>query len=63
MADLPASSAPDGAHFQPDGRPVDEQLADLRVRIDVVDQQLIALLNARAKLAQAVGEEIGRAHV
>ncbi len=43
-------------HFQPDGRPVDEQLADLRVRIDVVDQQLLALLNARAKLAQAVGE-------
>jgi chorismate mutase/prephenate dehydratase len=43
-------------HFQPDGRPVDEQLADLRVRIDVVDQQLIALLNARARLAQAVGE-------
>jgi chorismate mutase/prephenate dehydratase len=43
-------------HFQPDSRPVDEQLADLRVRIDVVDQQLIALLNARARLAQAVGE-------
>ncbi len=43
-------------HFQPDGRPVDEQLADLRVRIDVVDQQLLTLLNARAKLAQAVGE-------
>ncbi|WP_290868794.1 prephenate dehydratase [Aquabacterium sp.] len=43
-------------HFQPDGRPVDEQLADLRVRIDVVDQQLLTLLNTRAKLAQAVGE-------
>jgi chorismate mutase/prephenate dehydratase len=42
--------------FQPDGRPVDEQLADLRVRIDVVDQQLLTLLNERAKLAQAVGE-------
>ena len=54
MADLPVP-APDD-HFQPDGRPVDEQLADLRVRIDVVDQQLIHLLNARAKLAQAVGE-------
>jgi chorismate mutase/prephenate dehydratase len=42
--------------FQPDGRPVDEQLADLRVRIDVVDQQLLNLLNTRARLAQAVGE-------
>lgn len=49
-----ADQAPD--HFQPDGRPVDEQLADLRVRIDVVDQQLLKLLNERAKLAQAVGE-------
>ncbi len=49
-----ADHAPD--HFQPDGRPVDEQLADLRVRIDVVDQQLLKLLNERAKLAQAVGE-------
>jgi len=53
MADPTPTSAP---HFQPDGRPVDEQLADLRVRIDVIDQQLITLLNARAKLAQAVGE-------
>ncbi len=49
-----ADQAPD--HFKPDGRPVDEQLADLRVRIDVVDQQLLKLLNERAKLAQAVGE-------
>ncbi|MBI3382807.1 MAG: prephenate dehydratase [Aquabacterium sp.] len=49
-----ADHAPD--HFKPDGRPVDEQLADLRVRIDVVDQQLLKLLNERAKLAQAVGE-------
>lgn len=49
-----ADHAPD--HFKPDGRPVDEQLADLRVRIDVVDQQLLNLLNERAKLAQAVGE-------
>ncbi|KGM42285.1 chorismate mutase [Aquabacterium sp. NJ1] len=31
-------------------------MADLRVRIDVVDQQLLKLLNERAKLAQAVGE-------
>ena len=43
-------------HYQPDGRPVDQQLADLRVRIDSVDQQLLALLNQRAGLAQAVGE-------
>lgn len=43
-------------HFQPDGRPVDEQLADLRVKIDSVDQELLSLLNQRAKLAQAVGE-------
>jgi chorismate mutase/prephenate dehydratase len=49
-----ADHAPD--HFQPDDRPVDAQLADLRVRIDVVDQQLLSLLNERAKLAQAVGE-------
>ena len=46
----------DSAHFQPDDRPVDDQLADLRVRIDAVDQQLIALINQRARLAQAVGE-------
>jgi chorismate mutase/prephenate dehydratase len=43
-------------HFKPDDRPVEAQLADLRVRIDVVDQQLLNLLNERAKLAQAVGE-------
>lgn len=43
-------------HHQPDGRPIDEQLADLRVSIDSVDQQLLALLNQRAQLAQAVGE-------
>jgi chorismate mutase/prephenate dehydratase len=48
--------APAAPHFEPDGRPVEAQLADLRVRIDVVDQQLLTLLNARAKLAQAVGE-------
>lgn len=46
----------DSAHFQPDDRPVDEQLADLRVRIDAVDQQLLDLINQRARLAQAVGE-------
>ncbi|AWI54343.1 chorismate mutase [Aquabacterium olei] len=44
------------AHYQPDGRPVDEQLADLRVRIDALDVELLSLLNARARLAQAVGE-------
>ena len=31
-------------------------LADLRVEIDAADQQLLALLNARAQLAHAVGE-------
>lgn len=46
----------DLVHFQPDDRPVNEQLADLRVRIDAVDQQLISLINQRACLAQAVGE-------
>jgi chorismate mutase / prephenate dehydratase len=46
----------DSAHFQPDGRPVDEQLADLRVRIDALDRQLLDLVNQRARLAQAVGE-------
>jgi chorismate mutase/prephenate dehydratase len=35
---------------------VNEQLADLRVRIDSVDKQLLDLLNQRARLAQAVGE-------
>ncbi len=54
MADQ--ANAQPAPHFEPDERPVDEQLADLRVRIDVVDQQLLTLLNARAKLAQAVGE-------
>ena len=53
MADTPDTAS---GHFQPDGRPVDEQLADLRVQIDAVDQQLLSLLNQRAKLAQAVGE-------
>ena len=53
MADTPDSAS---GHFQPDGRPVDAQLADLRVQIDSVDQQLLSLLNQRAKLAQAVGE-------
>mgnify|MGYP003488595320 CR=1 FL=1 len=52
----------DSAHFQPDDRPVDDQLADLRVRIDAVDQQLVALINQRARLAQAVGEDVGEAH-
>ncbi|MCH8179300.1 MAG: prephenate dehydratase [Proteobacteria bacterium] len=56
MADTPSPSVPAGAHFQPDGRPVDEQLAELRVKIDAVDQQMLALLNQRAQLAQAVGE-------
>ena len=53
MAD---TSPTPSAYFQPDARPVDEQLGDLRVQIDAVDQQLLALLNQRAKLAQAVGE-------
>ncbi|TDP88422.1 chorismate mutase [Aquabacterium commune] len=52
MADTIANTL----HFQPDGRPVDEQLGELRVKIDTVDQQLLALLNQRAQLAQAVGE-------
>jgi chorismate mutase / prephenate dehydratase len=43
-------------HFVPDGRPVAEQLGELRVRIDSVDRQLLTLLNQRARLAQAVGE-------
>ena len=43
-------------HPSPDQRPVEEQLGDLRTRIDAVDQQLLQLLNQRAQLAQAVGE-------
>ena len=35
---------------------MEEQLKPLRDRIDAVDEQLIALLSARAKLAQEVGE-------
>ena len=53
MADTPDAAS---GHFQPDGRPVDEQLAELRVQIDSVDQELLSLLNQRARLAQAVGE-------
>lgn len=53
MADTPA---PTPGHFQPDSRPVDVQLGELRVQIDALDQQLLALLNQRAKLAQCVGE-------
>ena len=62
MADLPAppasplSSGQASDHFVPDGRAVDEQLADLRVHIDQADRALLALLNQRARLAQAVGE-------
>ena len=52
MADTP--QAPHA--YQPDDRPVDEQLADLRVRIDSVDRQLLALMSERARLAHAVGE-------
>ena len=43
-------------HPSPDQRPVEDQLGDLRGRIDAVDQQLLSLLNQRAQLAQAVGE-------
>ncbi|CAH0354163.1 prephenate dehydratase [Aquabacterium sp. CECT 9606] len=43
-------------HPSPDQRPVEEQLGELRTRIDAVDQQLLQLLNQRAQLAQAVGE-------
>ena len=46
--DLPA--------FQPANRPVDEQLADLRVQIDALDRELLSLINRRARLAHAVGE-------
>jgi len=53
MADTPTTTS---SHCQPDGRPVDVQLGELRVKIDAVDQQLLSLLNQRAQLAQAVGE-------
>ncbi|MES2089072.1 MAG: prephenate dehydratase [Pseudomonadota bacterium] len=43
-------------HLSNDSRPVEEQLTDLRQRIDGVDEQLLKLLNQRATLAQAVGE-------
>ena len=64
MAELPdtpaspvgPSSGPTPGHFVPDERPVDDQLAELRLHIDQADRQLLALLNQRARLAQAVGE-------
>ena len=59
MADRSSEASPSWAQapvHTPDTRPVEEQLADLRVRIDGVDQQLLTLLNERARLAQAVGE-------
>ncbi|NBD19604.1 prephenate dehydratase [Aquabacterium fontiphilum] len=56
MADAHQPSPLPSQPYQPDDRPVDAQLADLRVRIDAVDQQLLALLNERAQLAHAVGE-------
>ena len=37
-------------------------LSELRVQIDALDLELLALLNRRAGLAHEVGE-IGRAHV
>jgi chorismate mutase/prephenate dehydratase len=40
----------------PSDLPPDRQLAELRVRIDEVDAQLLDLLNRRARLAMAVGE-------
>ena len=40
----------------PSALPPDRQLAELRVRIDEVDAQLLDLLNRRARLAMAVGE-------
>jgi len=43
-------------HLLPDDRPVEAQLADLRQRIDNLDLELLGMLNARARLAQAVGE-------
>lgn len=55
MADLPDQARPSSGS-PADGRPVDDQLAELRERIDGVDRQLLALLNDRARLAQAVGE-------
>ena len=38
---------------------IEEWLADLRVQIDSVDQQLLSLLNRRAKLAQALDVSLG----
>ena len=56
MAEPTSPASPTPPHPGVDDRPVAEQLADLRVRIDSVDRQLITLLNERARLAQAVGE-------
>ena len=36
-------------------------LADLRVQIDAIDQQLLSLLNSRALVAEQVGEVEGDA--
>ena len=41
---------------QPKGPVQSDALAGLRVKIDALDQQLLHLLNERAKVAEAVGE-------
>ncbi|MBM4190539.1 MAG: prephenate dehydratase [Betaproteobacteria bacterium] len=43
--------------------PKQETLTDLRAQIDAVDDQILALLNARGRLAQAVGHSKGKAPV
>lgn len=46
---------------EPQHTPAD--LADLRVQIDAIDDQILTLLNARGRLAQAVGHSKGGAPV
>ena len=38
-----------------------EQLNQLRAKIDAIDDELLGLINARAKLAQEVGHQKGNA--
>ena len=49
---------PSTAHAAPDlaGTPADDPLATLRVEIDDIDGQVLALLNRRAAVAQRVGD-------
>jgi chorismate mutase/prephenate dehydratase len=55
MADTPASPSSDAPAPSPSKAPA-QDLSSLRDQIDAIDRELLAALNRRAALAQAVGE-------